>query len=83
MKFQYSNGGRDRALEAIVQIVDHFCGPEEIENYDDHDRLQHALRRMCEYAIYVDDLVENHFDEYEERLVTAIEKICDILENQE
>lgn len=45
MKVRFSNGGRDRALEAIVEIANHFTGPEEIEFYDDLDRLLHA--RSC------------------------------------
>ena len=69
----------DRALESIVKIVEHFCGEEDVQ-YSDADRLQSALRRLRDFTIYIDYLIESQYDQYEERLISAIERIADALE---
>ncbi len=81
MKVKYDQASRDRALEAIVQIADYFCGPEDLET-SDADRLQCAIRRLSEFAEYVYMCTEGvgKRDEYYERLLVAIERIAAALE---
>ena len=79
MRIKYDMSSNDRALESIVKIVEHFCGEEDVQ-YSDADRLQSALRRLRDFTIYIDYLIESQYDQYEERLISAIERIADALE---
>jgi hypothetical protein len=81
MKVKYDQASNDRALEAIVRISNFFCGPEDLLT-SDADRLQCAIRRLTEFTEYVAMTAEeiDKRDVYYERIVSAIERIADVLE---
>lgn len=84
MKVKFDQAAGDRALEAIVTIADYFTGSEEESKcISDADRLQCALRRLSEFAEYVDTVAhvhQNNYETYYERLLSAIERVAAAME---